>query len=509
MTALRRILAGLGLFAVTATLAGAQEPAGEANRPWFTLTVARLDRLLEHADGLLLAIDRPELSEILAERYRGWRDFTGLDQTRPLGLMWAWRTDDPETEGREAHDELIYLPVTSPRELMQTVTWGAVPFREVTPTQFVIERPEIPYHAIVIGDVLWMGDSPTQIRRFGQRGKGLTSELAKAGDLAMAWDLKQVPVSVREDWARDWRAQREPALQRGDDESEAAHRWRTLGARWVIEFVAEALTEWDRVTVALKLDPVKRRAELEVQCIYPVERLPPASLLRWTAQRSPLSQLLTEGPSSSGLIQVPWFSRPVSREGAGQRERFEVGWQIWGDPYEQRTSVVAIRLPAFAAAVAPALAPTNDSRRIGGTTFHRVLTPALPTELRRFVGWDPEVWVGQLEGVIWAGFGPPEVAAEYLAKALAAVAKPATNNQKPANAEFHLSARDIAPLTELFEQTLLFEPLQPQNDQLRVRIEPHAAGLTLRVECGAGLLRLMGTALASDLAAELERMIAP
>ncbi|MDP1798564.1 MAG: hypothetical protein Q8K78_13815 [Planctomycetaceae bacterium] len=506
-----RLQFALAVFVVTtAQTWGQDRPRGNEDgtaRPWMTFCVARLDHLLDHVDVLLQAADRPELSEVLSNRYRSWQDFGGIDRTRPLGLLWAWRSDDPETEDQESHEELLFVPIKTVEPLLKTVTFDIVPYREVTPGHFEIERPGSPYHAIVRDEVLWLGDDPTTLRRFSTKLKSLTNDLVREFDMAVAWDLRQVPTERRQRWVEEWRLGFEPLLQRRDDEPEESHVWRARLGRAFIGFVTEALSKLDRVVVGVKINTLRRRAEVQIRLEGDVNAAGMASWLAWPARKTSMMRLDIPDAFAFGSVQIPW-ANGIAAERPDRNAAAEMAWQVFGDPYSDRATVIALRIPGLPEECERWPAATGDTFRAGEVVFRRIQDLPIPQALRRFTGWDPECWCGIRQDVVWWGFGPPEPVSAALKKALIAVEEPAVAQFKPTAMQVRMSARDLVPYLQIFSHGWADGELQKGEDQVKLRVEPHAKGITAHLQLDAGLLRLLGASMAEDLAAELEHMMA-
>lgn len=499
----------LGILGTTAA-SGQERPRvvdEGAQRPWMTFCVARLDHLLDHVDVLLQTADRPELSEVLATRYRSWQDFAGVDRTRPLGLLWAWRSDDPTTEAEESHEELLFVPIKTVQPLLKTVTFDIVPFREVTPGHFEIDRPGTPYHAIVRDDVLWLGDDPVTMRRFATKLKPIVNDLIREFDMAIAWDLRQVPTERRQQWGEEWQQSIEPLLQRRDDEPAEAHAWRARLGRAFIGFVTESLSKLDRIVVGVKINTLRRRAELQVRLEGDVNPAETTSWLAWPSRKTPMARLDIPDAFAFGSVQIPW-AHGIAAERPEKGASAELAWQVFGDPYSDRATVVALRMPGLPEECAAWPSATGDTFRAGDVVFRRIQDLPIPQAVRRFTGWDPECWCGIRQDVVWWGFGPPEPVSEALKKALAAVEEPAPVQFKPTAVQVRMSARDLIPYLQIFSHGWADAELQKGSDQVKLRIEPHARGMTAHLQLDAGLLRLLGASMAEDLAMELEHLMA-
>lgn len=504
------LIVGCVCVASAATTLAQNGPRGiedGTQRPWMTFCIARLDHLLDHFDVLLQAADRPELSEVLSNRYRSWQDFGGIDRTRPLGLLWAWRADDPETEAKESHEEMLFVPVKAVAPLLKTITFDIVPFREVTPSHFEIDRPGTPYHAVLRDETMWLGDDPAALQRFSTKFKAITADLVREFDMAIAWDLRQVPADRRRQWMDDWQLEFEPLLQRHDDEAADMHAWRARSGRALIGFVGDVLTKVDRVVLGVKINTLRRRAEVQLRLEGDVNVAGSLPWLNWPTRKTSMTRLDVPDAYGFGSVQIPW-ARDIGADRPERDTTAELAWQIFGDPYAERATVIALRVPGMAEQFTAWPASTGDTFRAGDVLFRRIQEVPVPQVLRRFTGWDPECWCGVQKDVVWWGFGPPGPASVAVKKALHAIEEPPAVQFKPTAVQMRMSARDLVPYLQIFSHGWADAELQKGEDLVKFRIEPHARGLTAHLQLEAGLLRLIGASMAEDLATELEHMMA-
>jgi hypothetical protein len=187
---------------------------------------------------------------------------------------------------------------------------------------------------------------------------------------------------------------------------------------------------------------------------------------------------------------------------------WEFAWQVFGHPFEQRTAVALMAGPGLVKTVSEIPTSGPAEMRLGDGVLHRVLLPATPLWLRRFIGWDPEVWLGVAEQRVWVGFGPPDAARRKLEEAHAVTAGKANAEDRPVAITMRLSARDLVGLAAGFDPGWIDQQLARGGDQVRLVLEPGRETVTLRAAFDVGVLRVLGAAVAHELSLELDQLLA-
>lgn len=495
MPGLRWMAGCLTIWSAVTTAAAAEI----AERPFLTLMTNRVDRLLESVDVLLDAADRPELSDVLAERYRAARDFAGIDRTRPLGLMRTWRLDDAATFETEQPADILFLPVTDRAAFLKTITFETVSFRFLTPDLVAIDRPGEPYHVLFKDNVAWLGDEVAQLAAFASRQGRLLSRIPATAHLAMLVDFEQIPRPDREAALKAWSQAWEPLFQRRDGESIAMYEWRTQNTAWLLRDLPDLVRSAEQLLVTETLNTEDRRSEWVVNLGLADSTTAARQLLSWKPQPSPWSRLDDPHAISFGAIRGLRLS--------AAEQTWDFAWQLFGHPFEQRTAVLVLSGPG-AVETAQLARPSGPAEMpLGDGVLKRVTLPGVPVWMRRFVGWDPEVWLGAATGRVWLGFGPMDAARRRLEQAHAVLtAKPETPD-RPVAARLRLSARDLVPFVPGFDPRWADQQLVRGGDQVRCTAEATSTGLVIRAEFEIGVLRVLGAAIAHDLAVDLDQVL--
>lgn len=497
------LTAGVALWLIAGgPPAVAADPASApiAGQPWLTFVVPRLDRALDGVDVLLDAAERPELSELLADRYRSWRDFAGIDRTRPLGLMRTWRTDDPATPQTEQPADVLFLPVKDREEFLRTITFDTVEFRIVGEDRAEIDRPSAPYHVLFHDGYAWLGDDIPQLLAFARRREQILQPIPATADCGLVLDFDQVPPAGRAAAVAPWLALYEPLLQQRDSEPAAVYAWRRTATEALVRGLPQWINDVQQLVLTQTLRPDRRQSEWTGTMQFRRPSDPPW----WPARPTPLARLDVPEALSSGVIR--WRGQ-LSPPGEPPAE-WELGWQLFGQPFGQREAVVVVEAPGLADLVAGWPVTRPGELPLGDGVMRRISPPATPFWLRRFVGWDPEAWVGMIDGRLWIGFGPPENLRPRLQQAHDRVAAPSGPDDPKINARIRLSARDVVHWLPGFNRGWADQQLARGGEQMRLSVESQPQRLTVRATVDVGVLRLAGAAIAHELSLELDQLLA-
>jgi hypothetical protein len=495
MPVLRWLARCLVVLSIVTTAAAAEI----AERPFLTLMTNRLDRLLDSVDVLLDVADRPELSDVLAERYRAARDFAGIDRTRPLGLMRTWRLDDPATPETEQPADVLFVPVSDRAAFLKTITFDAVSFRSLTPDLVAIDRPGEPYHVLFKDNVAWMGDEVAQLAAFASRRERLLGRVPATAHLALLMDFEQISLPGRDAALRTWTQAWEPLFQRRDGESTAAYEWRTQNTAWLLRDLPELARAAQQLLITETLHAEDRRSEWTFDLRLSNRTAAARQLLSWKPQPSPWSRLDDPQAVSFGAF------RGLRLDATEQT--WDFAWQLFGHPFEQRTAIVVLSGPG-AVETAQQARPSGPAEiLLGDGVLKRVTLPGVPVWMRRFVGWDPEIWLGAATGRVWLGFGPIDAARKRLEHAHAVLTGEAETPDRPVAVRLRISARDLVPFVPGFDPGWADQQLVRGGDQIRGSAEATATGLVVRVEFEIGVLRVLGAAIAHDLALDLDQAL--
>lgn len=471
-----------------------------AERPFLTVAIARLDRMLDSVDTLLNVAERPELSDILAQRLEAFQDLAGIDRTRPVGMMRTWRLDDPRTAITEQPADVLFVPVSDRQAFLKTITFETVTYRAVSPEVIAIERPGEPYHVLFHDGYAWMGDDVAQLAALARRREQILNGIPAAADVAAVFDFEQIPTADLAGIIEDWLRSAEPLLQRRDGESAAAYEIRRQSSEWFVRGLPEIAAAARQLIITQTMHRKDRRSEWQVS-LRIADGNPTARILRsWRAKPTPLVRLDRPEAFTFGVIR----GLPINADG----DSWELAWQVFGHPFEQRTALVVMAGPGWMETARQALPSGPAEMRLGNGVLRRVTLPATPLWLRRFVGWDPEVWLGDDGRRVWIGFGPPDAVRRRIETAYDLITEDRDAPDDPVSAELRLSARDLVMLAPTFDAGWMDQQLVLGGDQVRMAAEATARGeIVLKATFDVGVLRVFGAALADDLSLDLDQVL--
>jgi hypothetical protein len=459
-----------------------------AVEPESILRVHSLERLHQRIDELLAINDRPELSDVLSERLSQVEDWPGLDRTKPVWILRFPPGDRPE-------NETFGLPVVDPAAAVRTLTAGIVDATR-NDQLWTIDRPVHPYYALHHDGVLWLGDSLPRLRSIIVDRPSLT--VPDTVDVAGAWSFAAWPQPKRQATIARWLAWIEPWLQQRDGERDEVYRVRRRWGDAVRQVGLTLLTELDRITMGVAIDPEREAADVTVEL-----RLTPRGtagdwLGSWRAARLP-GEAWQDLPESraTGYVVAPLAE-------GGRREL--VAWQMFGEQLPVRGLVLTLanaarsaeapRSLATAAPVAPPLAAVE--------------LPPLPDWTRDWIGGHPEaqvgtVGVGSAATETWFSMGPPDIARTRFEEAWTAWDPQPVESAGGAQmvADLRLPTRELVRHVPFIDPSWAAERIGAHEERIRMSVEARRERITIRITLPKGALRVLGGWLTDDLANDL------
>ncbi len=464
-----------------------------ADRAAFTLTATSIERLQSQISELLDLADRPELSDVLAQRLAAVKDLPGIDRSRPLCLMRFPPADRPE-------GDLLVIPTKAPKLAVQTLTAGIVDYQQTAEDLFTIDRPGSPYYALAAGDYLWLGDSLTRLRSQAQSGPPRAWRPGDP-DLRLVWSWEAVPVADRQASMLAWRQGIEPWLQRRDDESEAAYRLRRLWGE-AVRLSGETLWQSvEEVAVSIRVDGEDRRGVVDVDVRLAPHHPAAAWLSRWQGSPHPLREwAATTDVRASGFLQLPAGSLATT----GDSRPLVLAWQVFGDDLPVRTAVLTLdRAPASPPK------PTLADRPIE-TEMTVVRIPKVPDWVRSWIGGNTEALQIAAGEQTWWGFGPPLLAQARLQGARESL----SHRVETTSAVDQAPVADIRiPLKEVWDWFPFIDPiwaqqqLQDRDDRVRLTFIPHRDRLQFQAVIPEGGLCVVAGWFVDELSLDLQQFL--
>lgn len=230
--------------------------------PVVTVSVASVDRIMDHIGYVFDDIERPEIMDLIGAGLANFRDLEGLDRTKPGGLMIF------VSEGLVPLPIPVgFLPVSDIGELGQTFgTMGAqlkaVPGEENRyeliprrgPTSFVVLQ----------GDYAFIGQNEESINRTFALPEEFAGPLANRYDICASANLRKTPKAVRDLVLMTIKNSAQASMQRRDDEPETVYNLRRSQAEGNLHFVENILRDGEELTLGFKIDQTAKNASLEL-----------------------------------------------------------------------------------------------------------------------------------------------------------------------------------------------------------------------------------------------------
>lgn len=486
-------------------LLAADSPADSpkvAERPWAAIWMSSLARVLAACDIIYESVDRPDLADSLEERQTSYREFRGIDRTRPLGMMWTW--DDEADPGA-----IIFLPIEEIDELMKTATFGVVDYHKVNDGQFEIERPGVPYHVLLRSGYALLGEEVPVLQALRNSPERLTRDLKEKYDIVFMLDQKQVPRKAKQVWIDAIRTQFEPWLQPQDDEPvESAVIRRALGTS-LIDAIDQIVQDVQGITVGLRID--RRTHQLQLDLILQAEQgsTMSAELNRLVVRRSEFSALINRDASAGLAINWPVTFLGKDLPGINPKDvkgqRVDAGIQVVGSDWGDITLIAGIRGPeATAINVAiPHLMSRMEksdeikeiSRNIAthrNVALHRIVPAQAPDLLQSFIHPAAEILIGQGKETIWIAAGGPDTIQPRLKAAIDAVEDVPASERTGSVMQGRMSLSKWPKVLPLVDPGEAKAALGQSKDGFNLTVAPVPNGLKIQLTAEEGLLRVIG-----------------
>ena len=484
----------------------AKEPS--VARPYFLFYITSLDRLLDDFEIVFESVGRADLSKSLESRLKGVRNFSGIDHTKPLGMMSTWE--------EEERADVVFLPIEEIDELLKTATFEIVGYHSAGPNRYEIERPGSPYHVLIRNGYAMFAEAVSTIQALRVTPEQLIREYKDRFEVGLVLDLKQIPQVTKTRFVKGLRDQVEPWLQMQDDEEkETANLRRTFGGI-VLDLIERTILDMNSWTIGAHLDPDTHHFILEAT-MEAVGNSPTAiALNRWSAHRSEFSALVSPGVPAGIAINLPLrgLVDQIVGRASGRNDKdsnLNAGMQLVGDALGQLTLIAALSgddARALNEALPELIIKLEKSGRFlsvcenfdvhRGVILHSTVPREFPESITYLVGSDPEIVVGQGKKIFWIGVGQPDLVVEHLKDAIDQLEDPTAVRPGSPLVRARFQA---AQVPELVGANLLTPNVNPEvtkaefskgNDGFSLIVEPIENGIRLRLEAEEGFVRLLG-----------------
>ena len=483
-----------------------ENPQRQAERPYLTLFISSHDRILQACETVFESIDRPDLAQSIGERLTGYRDFAGIERTKPAGIMTTWDDEKPL--------DVVFVPKTEIEELLKTATFGVVGFHEVSPDHYEIERPGSPYHVLIQKDYAFFADSVSTIRALRVSPLQLTQGLRDKYDMALKADLLQIPQATKSRWIEEIRRHLEPWLQPQDyEDAEQANLIKNMG-KLALEVIERIILDTKSVTIGGRLDPKSRHISVELS-IESVSRSRLAAIInQLKSYRSEYAALVQPDVAAGLAFNLPLGGVLDQLQGnkgkpESNHSRMEVGLQLVGAKVGDLSLIAALHgpdvegmneaIPRWLGKLERAgqVADLRENFEIhNGVVLHSLIPHELPASVAQWTGSEIEVIVGQAANTVWLGIGQAPPLLERLCEAIDLVADMPENQVAGPVVKGQFRAKALPDLlaTDLLnsDSEAARKEFSRGDDGFNLTLEPFPDGLKLRVEFEEGFVRLIG-----------------
>lgn len=480
----------------------AQEAQQIAERPWAAFWVASIARMLTDCDVIYDSIDRPELAETIEERMTSYREFGGIDRTRPLGMMWTWDdVKDPATT--------IFVPVQDINELMATASFGVVDYHFVKENQYEIERPGAPYHVLVRSGNALFGEEVAAIHALRDAPERLTKDLREKYDMVFMVDQRQVPRDAKQAWIDGLRKQFEPWLQPQDDEPKESATIRAALGKSILDSIGVLIQDLQTITLAGRINRRTRQLQFDLMLQAEPGSKMAAGLNRMAVQRSEFSALVNKDASAGLAINWPVMLlgkdliAAVGSEAEGGR--IDLGMQLVGSSWSDMTLIVGIRGAEASAlnAVIPHLltrmekssditAVHRNTAQYRAVDLHQITPSRIPDLLQAITPPDVEILVGQGKQIVWFAVGLPATLPDRLKAAIDAVEDAPKGERSNAVMQGRLSIGKWPAVVPVVDPQDTQSELGDAKDGFSMSVQPIRNGLKVELVAEEGLMRVIG-----------------
>ncbi|MBC7817222.1 MAG: hypothetical protein IAG10_10070, partial [Planctomycetaceae bacterium] len=258
------ILVSLGMvpslgYAQTKEPEKSAQPVREQAIPLAVVSVAGFERWMSNVDYLFGAIEREELSDYVGGKLANVNDLKGFDKDKPFGMLIFLRPGLlPQPY------PVTFVPVKNLSDMIGTLTGGPVKVKKIDDTHYDLVGDRETYHARLAGEYAWIATQADQLDYEFPDPLTVTKRLADRYDIAIEFNLTQVPEGMKHIFLDFLRASTETAIQQRDGEPNTAYQMRRLNALDTLDWLDQLLLQGERLTFGLKIDPKTKHATIEV-----------------------------------------------------------------------------------------------------------------------------------------------------------------------------------------------------------------------------------------------------
>ncbi len=349
------------------------ETVREQAIPLAILCASGFERWMANIDYLFGTIEREELSDYVGGKLANVNDFKGFDRDKPLGMLIFLRPGlIPQPY------PVTFLPVKNLADAIGTVSSGPFKVKKVDDTHYDLIAGNQTFYAKLVGDYAWIATQSDQLEYEFPDPLAVTKRIADRYDIAIEFNLTQVPEGMKHIFLDFLRASTETSIQQRDGEPNTAYQLRRLNALDTLDFLDQLLLQGERLTLGAKVDPKSKHATIELDLMAKQDSAF-AKSLQDTAARPSFFANVVEDDVPLTFAMSSMLTPQNQKHFADFLEHAEQ------DAAEQLANVLEGKKPSEAKKPANAAAPPADAPKSTGlpkskrgATGNKTLKPKIP-----------------------------------------------------------------------------------------------------------------------------------
>lgn len=264
----------LALLLGTSSIVRSQEQPAGTMQPVLVVSLSGYDEIRNDLDwiGKLGSSPLAEMVDMGLKLQLGVQDFTGLDKSRPWGLV--IQTDGQDFSGYG------FLPVTDLKELLKTFEESVGEPKDSGKDVQEIDIQGRPMYVKGVGGWAFISVAPESLADVPKDPVAVLGGLNKTYDLGIRLSVKSIPPIFRQMLLAPLQMGMQMGMERREGETDEQYALRTKMTREAAEQMNAAINDVDTLLVGLAIDPKKELGVLE----YQVTAVPGTKLAKQMAQ---------------------------------------------------------------------------------------------------------------------------------------------------------------------------------------------------------------------------------
>jgi hypothetical protein len=250
------------LLAQTTTPANSDKPEREAPIPLAVICGSGFESWLSNVDYVFGSIQREELSDYVGGKLSKINDLKGFHRDKPFGMLIFLR---PGLLPQPF--PVTFIPVKNVGDAIGTLSSGPFRVKKNDETHYELITGPTTLHARLVGDYAWIATQLDQLDYEFPDPVSLTQRLADRYDLAIEFNLTQVPEGMKHIFLDFLRASTETSIQQRDGEPDTAYQLRRVNALSAMDWIDQLLLQGERLAIGGKLNHQTKQAMIEFDVV--------------------------------------------------------------------------------------------------------------------------------------------------------------------------------------------------------------------------------------------------